>query len=288
MKADNVAPKSRSRSRALKIVVSLLLITHFAAVLLAGFGAGTFSHPAPLPLAIAHDYMCGYLRVVLLDMPWHFYAPNPGRGGVLYVSIETNQQRQIWQEWPGNTASPYLESSVRLSGASTMLAKIEPAFDRPGEYVISESSEIALSSATRRFVRNLQPFLRDGEEPVHVAIYLLSGAPMTPQQAAHDWKFGDLRLYDAISVGNFSPEGKRFHSLPSRNVETASFALGIVQALRKKQRLGLAPDGVTLPQTPHGVQVLLEDNPEWLTMSDDELRVGLLAYFSPEVPESRP
>lgn len=263
-----------SLSRGAKILISSVLIFHFGAVLLAGFGIGSHTHPAPAPLAYAHDRFCHYLRTLNLDSPWHFYAPNPGHDSVLYVRLETQSGKRVWRQWPDGQRSRLVESYVREFGGASNAASIAPTPDGPAPYVLTRHGEVALGAFARRFATQAGQQWASDDPVSHVGFVLLTGRPMSPRQAREGWQFGDLRLYEMIAIGNFTAEGRVLRSLPVRTLDPADLAFDVLKCLRQADE----PD----ENRPLGIRVLLEQHPDWLKLSDSELRAKLKKHFVPE------
>ncbi|MCC9608015.1 hypothetical protein LOC68_02115 [Blastopirellula sp. JC732] len=274
--------KSPTLRRILKVFVSVVILAHFAAVLLAGFGIGTHSHPAPEPLAYAHAQTCHYLRPLQLDAPWHFYAPNPGSGGVLYVAMETDAGRQVWRQWFNESQNRLVEPYIRSGGVASAAAGIEPSGPDFSRYLMTRQGEICLGSLARRFARDFQQSSPNDEKVVAVSFYLLSGNPMTPQDARSGMAFGDLRLYTAIAAGHFTPAGDRFESIAIRNVEMPNLVFGILQATRRGANPAAAADNIDIASLPGGIRTALESHPEWLELPPADLRREIERHFMPK------
>lgn len=254
-----------------KLVISLVLLLHFGAVLIAAFGAGTHTHPAPVPLEMARDQVCDYLRVVKLDVPWHFYAPNPGVDSILYVRVGTQSGRVLWREWPGAAGSRFSESYVRRYGYVGMAAGLVPKA-KGNTVTLTSRGEALLGSFTRRIAGAVSEELGPDDKPTSLSVYRISGDPMTPEMAHKGWRFGDLRLHDAICAGTFTPDGMRLKSVAPRIVPMETVVQRIIQSISR------TPD--ESDRIPAAVRELLARHADWVEKPTDQLIAAIEAHWN--------
>jgi hypothetical protein len=104
---DAPAPQQRAKPRkpgqvplAVKIIVSLLVTWHVAAVFLAPL---SIQPSSPLVQELAQHYMQWYLDALYINHGYHFFAPEPGPGHLIHYQLTDDAGRVTEGEFPSKS-----------------------------------------------------------------------------------------------------------------------------------------------------------------------------------------
>jgi hypothetical protein len=207
-----------------QLLVSLLVCSHFAAILVTVGGASSPNFPAPVPLVKSSRVVRPYLQTIFMTNAYRFYAPDPGPTDLLWVRFKFADGSVRWRELPRRADFPlrmpfqrqlalFLLMNLYLEQAPLDLTTLEGATESVAP--TSSTPRLRLNALGRICFRSVVRHLAadaaapDRGTPKEIDVYRVSHLIITPQQKRLGWRTDDPRLYQIYFVGTFAANGDR-------------------------------------------------------------------------------
>ncbi|RBP44246.1 hypothetical protein DES53_10465 [Roseimicrobium gellanilyticum] len=251
----------------MKVGISLLLVAHFATMLLMVGTTEGGRYTAPPLLQKAAVPAMPYVRFLGVNSGYRFFAPDPGPATLIWARIERVDGSSEWVEYPSRTRQAWTMAYQReLYPAMLLGAQVAPSdlVVAPGRPRVTE---LGITYAMA-FVRRLARLHGSADNRVaKVELFSVSHAIRTPQQVRSGWDAEDLRLYFPVSLGAFSPEGVPLDGVVRMGHERP----GILEVAERMLRESSASGSVTqqAPDMPGALRRLLREHPELNAPGDE-------------------
>jgi hypothetical protein len=191
-------------------LVSVLVTGHLFAILVAVTSYSSPAFPAPQLAVQASEPLQPYLQATFLNNAYRFFAPNPGIPSVFWFRVQFVDRSVRWVELPGRPnpviRAPYqrrLNLSVQLAGY------LAPKPTDDGRQILSPLGELLLRSCVRHVAGSTVAAGSETSEVRTVGVYCVLHRVIVPEEARAGWEPTDLRTYQPLFVGAYTPGGER-------------------------------------------------------------------------------
>ncbi len=227
--------------------LNVVLVVHLGALLLMVGSSGSGTYASPPLIVRAATFTGPYVRFTGMQNGYRFFAPDPGPATILWFRLNYENGAVRWGESP---------SRGRTQGSLAYQREFYPAMmlgmqtASPGTPIVEgypHLTEIGLTYASS-YARHLAAsWNKVGEEAMvakvrTVQIFIVTHAIRTPTQVRMNWSADDLRLYQAVDLGEFDAEGTPMGAAVSMGHQRPPI-LGLVE--RMLQDL-TGPEGETI------------------------------------------
>ena len=210
-----------------KLLVSLLVVAQFFVIFTVITSASSPNFPAS---PVARDLAVltrPYAQAFFMHNAYRFYAPEPGPTNMLWVRYQYQDGTTRWQEMPRvqDFASriPYqrhlalllmlgmteMKVAVTPDGQESLSAWNDPLAVAKAKY--SPVGRACMGSFVRHLTHQSEYARSDvpNSTPVtNVEVYHVLHYIPTPDHTKLGWRYEDPRLYMAVYVGTYAPDGK--------------------------------------------------------------------------------
>jgi hypothetical protein len=262
----------------LKILVSLVVLWHFAMILTTATSAGSQDFPPSLlTQKVFTEVAKPYLQPIFLTNPYRFYAPNPNNSNLMWCRLEYENGGVRWVDFADRDSFANRMQYQRYICMHFQLSNMVRLVPDPRYSALSPQAFICVQSYARHAARELPALTPAGApNPVkEIDIYHVMHLIAEPVHYRMGWTVDDLRLHQPVTFfGTYDAKGNRIdisgedreYQVNTRKV--SGLAAFMVEEHRKLLK-GL--EGQQLKQrmadlqTPQAIRVLISDFPELLT-----------------------
>jgi hypothetical protein len=287
-----VAPVSPSPL--VRCIFSVLVAGHLFGIFVAVTSYSSPTFPAPQLSVRASEPLQPYLQATFLNNAYRFFAPNPGTPAVFWFRVQYDDGSVRWDELPGHADSIVRAPYQRRLNLSVQLAQyLAPTSAGQGKQKLSPLGELLLQSCVRHVAKSASRQDSAGHAlgVRNVGAYCVLHRVILPHEARAGWEQTDLRTYQPLFVGAYSPAGERIDEFKPVAVEhpIAHVVAGIIEVdvmPRLRERPGADPaEVVSELSLPEPVQRLAARHPELLAATPgDDLKRHIEA-IAPGQPE---
>jgi hypothetical protein len=274
-----VGPSAKSPAWPVRWALSLLVVGHFFAILVAVTSTSTPGFRGSQLATTAAEHVQPYLEATFFNNGYRFFAPNPNLPTLFWMRLQNEAGNVRWVELPGEPQSPVLRETYqrRLNLAGQLGVQMLPDVDSVGRTRFTPLGEAWLASALRHVCH--EEAQAAGSAVTAADVYILQHAVLTPEQVREGWTPIDLRTYQAKYVGGFDAEGRRqpqedrVPELAMGQLVAAMLATDVHSRLKGEARETI----LASLSLPHPVAAFVRSHPELLdpALTPDEAAAGV-------------
>jgi hypothetical protein len=199
-------------------LVSLGILIHGAAVVVAILAGGMRRSAPPMIFSAAYFAAGPYLRTLNLDNPYRFFAPDPGATVTLWLRVErkdpAGREYAEWREHPDRGDSRFRQSYERgLVRAARLLGHLGPDAKDPQQLTLGPLGAESLAAIVRALLKDASGIV------CGIEVYLVQRRLPSPDECAGGMELYDLRLHRTCRLAKFDADGR-----PDEKVRPAAIA----------------------------------------------------------------